>query len=169
MEQAVAVAFIAPVSTLLGVMLGAVMTTRREARNAERKRDWDTADKRREERRYVYVRFLGAADQAMQQAWETGRKRTAVHNTAEAQEHWHEWTSVRHELERVLTEVRLAAPVTVYLLSNRSAMETFVFGAEAINAGSRDEKNERMLPAHRQAAYDRIVEKLVEEMQSDLA
>jgi len=150
------------VAALLGVALGAWLTSRRESRTAQR----SLLDQRRAERRDVYVRFLAASDRAVAQAWETGRKRTSVTPLMERQQHWLDWVAVRDDLRLRLTEISLAAPHMILERAADVVTCATEFGHQSLLAG--EEGGMETPASDHQKAYNKRMAKLIAAMQIDL-
>jgi len=166
MSDAALATSVGAIATLAGVALGSWLTAFLERRSGRERRRWEIADRRREERRTVFLRFLNAADMAVHQAWEIGRKRTAVHTIAEKQQHYLDWVAARDGLGQVLTEVCLVGPANVYEEASRVLACVVQFGESSLLAG--DGKGMDRSPALRQRDYDARVADLLAAMQREL-
>jgi hypothetical protein len=82
----------------------------------------------------MYVRFLTAADDVMETAIQVGLKRTGVHTSEEAQQHWRDLSAVRAKLYPLRTELRLVVDQPVYERAEALFAYLFDFGEEALNA-----------------------------------
>lgn len=166
MSDAALATSIGAIATLAGVALGSWLTAFLERRSGKERRRWEVMDRSREERRTVFLRFLNAADTAVHQAWEIGRKRTTVHTNAEGQQHYLDWVAVRDGLGQVLTEMRLVGPANVHGEASRVLACAVQFGESALLAGV--ENGMDRPPADHQRDYDARVADLLAAMQREL-
>lgn len=166
MSDAVLATSVGAIATLAGVGLGSWLTAFLERRSGKERRRWEIMDRSREERRTVFLRFLNAADAAVHQAWETGRKRTTVHTSAEGKQHYLDWVAVRDRLGQVLTEMRLVGPANVYKEASRVLACAVQFGESSLLAGVG--KGMDRPPADHQREYDARVADLLAAMQQEL-
>jgi hypothetical protein len=157
---------IASAATLLGVGLGAWLTSLRESWTSQRKRSWDIFDQQRLERRDIYIRFLVASDNTTQQAWETGRKRTSVQSIKQRQQHYQDWIAVRNNLQLHLTEMRLSASPEISGVAAVVALIAMEFGKKALLAGMDEGKD--FNPSGRQRKYNEQIDHLIGLMKLDL-
>jgi hypothetical protein len=102
----------------------------------------------------------------MHQAWETGRKRTAIYSMEQGQQHYLDWIASRNEVLTHLTELRLAAPSPIYALAAQVSVSAARFGEDSLLAGTEGAKD--FHPSEYQRNYDELAAKLIKEMQADI-
>jgi hypothetical protein len=116
------------VGSLAGVMLGAAG----QQWQSNRSRKWQQSDLRRSERRDMYVRFLTAAEDEHEAAFQVGLKRTAIYSIEEGQQHWRDLSAARAKLRPLLTELRLVADQSVHERAAKLSASLYEFGETAL-------------------------------------